>query len=137
MPRSVSRPRTNFIHGSPATVGSLMSLRPGLNIHQPLAAEPSPPTFSLLTKLTPVQVSGWNRYLTDSFMPFSAASVTAWVQEVPAVMAMNTSGSFEPSVVIGSLIVGADGSMVSVTKSTLSFSAADWERNARKPASYT
>ena len=83
-------------------------------IHQPSAAEPSPPTFSFFTKVVPAQVAGWNRYLVDSCMPFWAASVIAWVQEVPAVMAMNTSGFFAASVVIGSVTVGADGSIVSV-----------------------
>ena len=57
-------------------------------------------------------------------MPFSAASVMAWVQDVPAVMAMNTSGFSAASVVIGSLTVGADGSIVSVTYSILSLRSA-------------
>ena len=42
-------------------------------------------------------------------------------------MAMNTSGFFAPSVVIGSFTVGADGSIVSVTYSILSLTA-DWAR---------
>ena len=46
-------------------------------------------------------------------MPFCAASTTAWVQNVPATMSMNTSGFFAASVVIGSVIVGACGSTVS------------------------
>ena len=56
-----------------------------------------------------------NRYLACSFMPFWAASVTIWVHGVPASMAMKTSGFSAASVVIGSVTVGADGSIVSVT----------------------
>ena len=92
-----------------------MSLAPPLTIHQPLEAEPSPPTLSLPTKLDAAQTDGWNRYLTSSFMPFWAASVIAWVQGVPAIMAMNTSGFLAASVVIGSVTVGAAASIVSVT----------------------
>ena len=40
----------------------------------------------------------------------------AWVHEVPAVMAMNTSGFFEASVVIWLVMVGAVGSIRSNTK---------------------
>ena len=103
-------------------------------IHQPSDAEPSPPTLSL--PMNVAGLHGWpvNRYFTESFMPFSAASVTAWVQEVPAVMAMNTSGFFEASVVIGSLMVGADGSIVSGSYSILSLTG-DWARKPLNPTS--
>src|SRR4029453_8188102 len=88
------------------------SLTPPFTIHQPLEADPSPPTLSLPMKLTDAQTDGWKRYFTSSFMPFWAASVMAWVHEVPAVMAMNTSGFLDARVVIGSVMVGADGSIV-------------------------
>ncbi|MEZ5407737.1 MAG: hypothetical protein R2761_06915 [Acidimicrobiales bacterium] len=50
-----------------------------------------------------------------------AASVMAWVHEVPAVMAMNTSGFFDASVVIWLVMVGAVGSIRSNTKLIFSF----------------
>ena len=56
-----------------------------------------------------------NRYLALSFSPFWAASVTICVHCVPASIVMNTSGFFAASVVIGSVTVGADASIVSLT----------------------
>ena len=46
-------------------------------------------------------------------MPFCAASVMAWVQDVPAVIAMKTSGSLAARVVISLVMFGAVGSIVS------------------------
>ena len=54
-----------------------------------------------------MQTDGWNKILAEPFMPFCAASVMACVQDVPAVMAMNTSGSLEASVVISLVMFGA------------------------------
>src|SRR5690348_6102761 len=108
MPFFVSRSRPNFTHASSLKVGSVMSTPPGLTIHQPFDAEPSPPTLSFLTKVVLEHVSGWKRYLVLSCMPLLAASMMAWVHGVPATMAMNTSGFFDASVVIGSVTVGAE-----------------------------
>ena len=47
-------------------------------IHQPLEAEPSPPTLSLPTKLAPLHTEDMNRNSVSSFMPFSAASRMIW-----------------------------------------------------------
>jgi hypothetical protein len=49
-------------------------------------------------------------------------------------MAMNTSGSLDASVVMASVIVGADGSMVSGTYSMSSLRG-EPDRNPRKPTS--
>ncbi len=67
-------------------------------------------------------------------MPFSAASVMAWVHGVPATMAMKICGFLEARVVIGSVIVGACGSIVSVTYSMSSL-IGDCANQARKPTS--
>ena len=83
--------------------------------HQPFAAEPSPPTLSLPTKLLLLHTDGWNRYFAESFRPSCAASMIACVHVTPAVSAMNTAGFFDASVVIASVIVGAVGSIFSVT----------------------
>src|SRR3954453_10907159 len=90
------------------------ALLPELAVHQLLEADPSPPTFSFFTNVVPAQVIGWKRYVTLSCMPFCAASVTAWVQGVAATMAMKTSGFLEANVVMGSVIVGVEASIVSV-----------------------
>src|SRR5690349_13565590 len=125
MPFELSRSRANFTNASSLNVGSVMSRPPGLTIHQPFDAEPSPPTLSFFTKAVPEHVSGWDRYLTLSCMPLLAASVTAWVHDVPASMAMNTSGFLAARVVIGSVIVGADASTVSLVYSMRSFRTDD------------
>src|ERR1043165_4282482 len=92
-----------------------MSFAPPLTIHQPCDAEPSPPTLLLLNCVEPAHVSGCHRYLTDPCMPLLAASITACVQNVPATSAMKTSGLSAASVVMASVIVGACGSIDSVT----------------------
>ena len=56
-----------------------------------------------------------NRYLAWSFMPFWAASLTICVHWVPASIEIQTSGFSAASVVIGSVTVGAEASIVSLT----------------------
>ena len=99
---------------------------------QPSDAEPSPPTLSLPMKLRPLQTDGCHSCLAVPFMPFCAASVMAWVHDVPAVIAMNTSGFLAASVVISLVMFGAVGSIVSNSKSMSCF---DCAMKALKPAS--
>src|SRR5687768_10249393 len=100
------------MNGLSSSATELMSRRPPPKIHQPSAAEPSPPTLSLPTNDEALQ-DGMNRYFACSLRPFSADSMRIWVQVTPAVMPMNTSGAPAAKVVIGSLTVGVDGSIVS------------------------
>src|SRR6478609_2607260 len=112
-----------------------MSLMPGLTTIHPLAAMPSPPTLSLPTKLVDAQPWGRNRYLADDCIPFCAASVTIWVHWAPASIEIHTSGCSAASVVIGSVTVGADASIVSLTYSTRSFRTVEEARAALNEAS--
>src|ERR687893_554238 len=98
-------------------------------IHQPLDAEPSPPTLSLPTNVEALQTDGMKPASMVSESPFSAASVITWVQAVPVSMARKTVGCWAARVVIGSFTVGAVGSMVSETYS-MSALRGDWARKA-------
>src|SRR5215207_2922934 len=108
------------MNGFLSSAAEFRSRRPPPKIHQPSAAEPSPPTFSLPTNDEALHVDGMNKYFACSLSPFSAASMRIWVQVTPAVMPINTSGAPAASVVIGSLTVGADGSIVSVADANFS-----------------
>src|SRR5215212_10162686 len=96
-----------------------MSFWPPPAIHQPSDASP---TLSLPTKLLALQTDERNLYFTCSFMPFWAASVVTCEHGVPTTPAMKTSGFWAVRVVIGSVTLTADGSILSVTYSMLAFS---------------
>src|SRR4051794_9074065 len=133
-PASVSIWRAHATAGSDFWAASRMSLLPPLTIHQPVDAEPSPPTLALLSWVAPAHVLGCQRYLTSSCMPFCADSTTVCVQNDPATMAMNTSGSLAARVVMASVIVGACGSTVSLEYWILALLGEE-SRYARNPAS--
>src|SRR3954452_25096725 len=114
-PLAFMAPSSHWMYGSDWNAGSFMSFRPGLSSHQQSPEEPSPPSLSLPMNVAPAQVCGMNRYFASDFNPFWAASVTIWVHCVPANIVIHTSGFSAASVVIGSVTVGADASIVSLT----------------------